>query len=93
MRGWGWGEDERAPALPAGAEGLLRSELGLDGTVVAPPVALGDVALPEPALDEPSLGRLRQVVGAEHVLQDREARVRRAAGCAPATARVRRTPW
>ena len=45
MRWWGWGEDGAAAALPAGAESLLRAELGADGEVAGPP-ALADVRLP-----------------------------------------------
>ena len=80
MRWWGWGEDERAPALPPGAEQLLASELAVQGGAVAAPVALEEVSLPDRALPDAVLGRLRSAVGAEHVLDDREARVTHAAG-------------
>jgi len=80
MRWWGWGEDERAAALPPGAEDLLASELGVQGSPTAAPVALEQVTLPDRALPDAVLGRLRAVVGAEHVLDDREARVTHAAG-------------
>jgi alkyldihydroxyacetonephosphate synthase len=80
MRWWGWGEDERAPELPEGAEALLAAELGVDGAPMTAPVALEDVALPDPALPELAEQRLKVAVGEEHVLGDREARVRHAAG-------------
>src|SRR3954451_18171777 len=80
MRWWGWGEDERAPEPPDGVEELLAAELGVKGTPVASPVALEQVSLPEPDLSELALQRLRVAVGGEHVLADRETRVRHAAG-------------
>jgi alkyldihydroxyacetonephosphate synthase len=80
MRWWGWGEDERAPGLPEGAEELLAEQFGVQGGRISTPVALEDVVLPEPALHELALQRLQVAVGEEHVLDDREARVRHAAG-------------
>jgi alkyldihydroxyacetonephosphate synthase len=80
VRWWGWGDDERAPELPEAAYELLATELGVQGLPTVTPVALEEVALPEPALPEAALERLREVVGAQHVLDDREARVSHAAG-------------
>ncbi len=48
---WGWGEAGAGPALPEDAEPFLREQLGVDGGVVARPVALADVRLAPPALD------------------------------------------
>ncbi|CAA9506072.1 MAG: hypothetical protein AVDCRST_MAG30-2201, partial [uncultured Solirubrobacteraceae bacterium] len=76
----GWGEPGAGPALPDHAAGFLRSELGVDGAVIAPPPALEDVAVPESALDAGARDRLAGIVGEEHVRSDREARVLRAAG-------------
>ena len=44
---WGWGEPGAGPSLPEHADALLREELGIDGGVVARPVALEDVRLPD----------------------------------------------
>ncbi|CAA9535969.1 MAG: Alkyldihydroxyacetonephosphate synthase, partial [uncultured Solirubrobacteraceae bacterium] len=76
----GWGEPGAGPALPGHAAGFLRSELGVDGSVVAPPPALEDVVVPESALDAGAREKLAAIVGEEHVRADREARVLRAAG-------------
>jgi alkyldihydroxyacetonephosphate synthase len=80
MRWWGWGPDDRpAPQLPAGAEHLLREELGADDRR-HPPVALEEVRLPHPELPERFVARLAELVGEENVRTDRLARVRHAAG-------------
>ena len=80
MRWWGWGEDGRSPGLPPGAKALLEDELGLDRALSTPPVELTEVKLPEARLPGPALERLGAAVGAEHVLEDRETRVKHAAG-------------
>jgi alkyldihydroxyacetonephosphate synthase len=80
MRWWGWGTDQAPqPELPAAAEPLLRTELGI-GDRRTPHVPLEQVRLPEPALPERTLKRLAGVVGEENVRQDRLARVVHAAG-------------
>ena len=80
MRWWGWGEEGHELALPPAAQEMLRSELGLqDGEGVAP-VPLEEVRLPEARLPEATAARLRDVVGAEHLLGDRASRVTHAAG-------------
>ena len=81
MRWWGWGEDGHDAPLSATARELLAGELGLarDGAR-RDPVALEDVRLPEPALAPAARERLVEVVGAEHVREDRLARVTHAAG-------------
>jgi alkyldihydroxyacetonephosphate synthase len=80
MRWWGWGEDGHDAALPEQALTLLRSELGLDPSAGARPVALEEVRLPESRLDRSVRERLARVVGEDHVLDDRAARVGHAAG-------------
>lgn len=76
----GWGAEGSAPAeLPDAAGGLLRERLGVSERRT-PPVGLDEVRLPEPALGEAALGRLREVVGEEHVRQDRLARASHAVG-------------
>jgi alkyldihydroxyacetonephosphate synthase len=75
---WGWGEPGAGPSLPPGADTLLREELGVDGGIVARPVELADVRLPAAAL--PGRARLEAIVGAEHVRDDRLARVLRCRG-------------
>jgi alkyldihydroxyacetonephosphate synthase len=70
MRWWGWAEPEAPIEISEAGEALLRSELGL-GDERTPAVALEDVRLPDP--------RPLPELGAE-VRQDRETRVRHAAG-------------
>jgi alkyldihydroxyacetonephosphate synthase len=74
---WGWGEPGAGPAVSSHAVGFLRDELGIDGDVISPPVALDDVRLRDASLD---VAELRTIVGEEHVRQDREARVLRCRG-------------
>ena len=74
---WGWGEPGAGPSLPPNADELLREELGIDGGVVAQPVALEDVRLPDPALPDGLRERLAEVA---EVRDDREARVLRSRG-------------
>jgi alkyldihydroxyacetonephosphate synthase len=80
MRWWGWGEDGHDAPLPATARSLLEGELGALPTGRRDPVALSDVRLPEPALPAGVRERLAGAVGAEHVRDDRLARVTHAAG-------------
>jgi alkyldihydroxyacetonephosphate synthase len=79
LRWWGWGDEAHALPLPATAEELLRSELGVPA-VPSPRVALEDVRLPDSGLPAQARERLVEVVGAGHVLDDRETRVTHAAG-------------
>jgi alkyldihydroxyacetonephosphate synthase len=76
---WGWGEPGAGPSLSDHAEAFFRAELGLDGTVSSP-VALEDVRLRDSVLDEDTRRALADIVGAEHVRDDREARVLRCRG-------------
>ena len=59
---------------------FLREALGIDGAVVERPVALDEVRLREPALDPLVRRRLEDIVGADAVRDDREARVLRCRG-------------
>ena len=77
---WGWGEPGAGPSLPEHAVPFLREALGIDGAVVDRPVALEDVRLREPALDPAVRRRLEEIVGADAVRDDREARVLRCRG-------------
>ncbi len=77
---WGWGEPGAGPALPDHAPALLREWLGVSGAVVSEPVALGHVRLRPPAVAADLRAALERAVGAEHVRDDREIRVLRAAG-------------
>ena len=77
---WGWGEPGAGPSLPERAQKLLRGELGVSGAVVSRPVALAEVRLRPPALALAVRERLAGVVGADHVRDDREARVLRCRG-------------
>jgi alkyldihydroxyacetonephosphate synthase len=80
MRWWGWGEDGHDVPLPGPALALLRDELGADPAARHGPVALEEVRLPEPRLPAAARIRLEAAVGAEHVIDDRAARVAHAAG-------------
>ena len=80
MRWWGWGEDGKGPELPRAVDGLLRSRLGVEPGAGAAPVELAAVRLPDSALPADARERLVAIVGADHVLEDRAARVAHAAG-------------
>ena len=80
MRWWGWGQDGHPVSLPEPAVALLHDELGADLSVRHEHVALEDVRLPQPRLPGGARARLEAAVGAEHVLDDRAARVSHAAG-------------
>ena len=80
MRWWGWGEDGHDVALPEHALALLRSELGIDASAGAKPVALEEVRLADSRLEASLRARLGQVVGEDHVCDDRATRVEHAAG-------------
>jgi alkyldihydroxyacetonephosphate synthase len=80
VRWWGWGEDGAGPTLPEASGELLRTELGVDPGTRLRPVALGEVRLPEPGLPPDARARLVAAVGEGQLLEDREARVRHAAG-------------
>jgi alkyldihydroxyacetonephosphate synthase len=74
---WGWGEPGAGPTLPQRAVKFLRTELGVSGDVVAPPLSLDDVRLRESALP----GALRErLAGVCELREDREARVLRCRG-------------
>ena len=77
---WGWGEPGAGPALPDHAGGELRERLGVSGEVVFSPVALAEVRLRAPVLAAGLRAALEGAVGTEHVRDDREVRVLRAAG-------------
>jgi len=82
-RWWGWGGESRRAHLPDHAGELLHREIGLDpqpwrGRTGAP--VLEEVRLPEGRLPARLRGRLHAALGAEHVREDRLARVSRAAG-------------
>jgi alkyldihydroxyacetonephosphate synthase len=80
MRWWGWGQEGHQVSLPEPATALLRDELGADLSVRHEHVALEEVRLPQPRLPGGARARLEAAVGAEHVLDDRAARVEHAAG-------------
>jgi alkyldihydroxyacetonephosphate synthase len=71
LRWWGWAEPDTAIEVSAAGEALLRAEIGI-GDERTPPVALEEVRLPDPRPLPDSLG--------VEVRQDRETRVRHAAG-------------
>ncbi len=71
MRWWGWAEPEAPIEVSEAGEELLRREIGL-GQDAHPPVPLDDVRLPDP--------RSLPDFGGVDVRNDRETRVRHAAG-------------
>lgn len=79
MRWWGWGDPQQGSTLPVHALAYLRRTVGV-APAPRPPVALDSVSLPAPALDADAGSRLREVLGREHVRQDRRERVLHAAG-------------
>ncbi|HEV2770531.1 MAG TPA: FAD-binding oxidoreductase [Solirubrobacteraceae bacterium] len=79
MRWWGWGSDAHVTPWPPGAERLLHEEIAWRPRATAP-VALDDVALPARALPARARELLCAAVGAEHVRDDRLARVSHAVG-------------
>jgi alkyldihydroxyacetonephosphate synthase len=80
MRWWGWGVDGHDAPLPRAAAALLRDELGVGGARAAPP-ALDRVELQPPQLPAIASRQLAAAVGgAEHVRDDRLARITHAAG-------------
>ncbi|HMA45797.1 MAG TPA: FAD-binding oxidoreductase [Frankiaceae bacterium] len=77
----GWGDPARRPGLPPRARAFLRRELGLPaGAPPRLPVPAGSVALPPSALPAPVRDRLARIVGADHVREDRGARLAHAGG-------------
>lgn len=79
MRWHGWGEDSAAVEVPPHALAFLSEEVGL---AAAPrrPRPLETLHLPGVALPPSAREALAAIVGAAHVRDDREARVRHAAG-------------
>ena len=82
MRFDGWGEPGgAAEPLPDHAAGMRARELDLPARGGGRrAVALGDVRLGDPALPDAVRAKLADAIGAEHVRDDREARVLHAAG-------------
>jgi alkyldihydroxyacetonephosphate synthase len=80
MRWWGWGVDGHDAPLSRSAQALLAAEIGPLSGEHRHPVALEDVRLPESVLPAAALEALVAAVGAEHVRDDRLARVTHAAG-------------
>ncbi len=81
MRWWGWGEDEHASPLSERAQLLLGSQLAIEpGAPAAERGGPDSVRLPAPELPAAARSALEAAVGAEHVLDDHDTRVSRAAG-------------
>jgi alkyldihydroxyacetonephosphate synthase len=75
----GWGDPAEAVTLSPAVLELLEQGLGVRGPSQAT-VQLADVRLPDPRLPKAARERLAAAVGAENVLDDAEARVRRTRG-------------
>ena len=81
MRWWGWGEDGHDAPLPEPRSACCAPSSASTPARRRPPVALEEVRLPEArARPAPCASGWRAVVGEEHVLDDRAARVEHAAG-------------
>jgi alkyldihydroxyacetonephosphate synthase len=79
MRWWGWGEDRHSSALPEHANHFLKDTIGV-ADAPRPPVAIDQVDLEPSALGDSASAALAEIVGAEHVRDDRAERVQHAAG-------------
>jgi alkyldihydroxyacetonephosphate synthase len=79
MRWWGWGEDRHSGSLPEHANRFLKDTIGISDSPV-PPVAIEQVSLEPSALGDSARAALAEILGAEHVREDRAERVQHAAG-------------
>ncbi|GAA3559788.1 FAD-binding oxidoreductase [Streptomyces osmaniensis] len=76
----GWGDPAKAAPLPETVIGLLRDLLGVKPRT-AGPVALEDIAAPQPGLEPAARQALAAAVGGEeHVRTDAETRIRHTRG-------------
>ena len=76
----GWGDPAKAAPLPETVTGLLRDLLGVKPRTAAP-IALEDIAVPEPRLEPAARQALFTAVGGEeHVRTDAESRIRHTRG-------------
>jgi alkyldihydroxyacetonephosphate synthase len=76
----GWGDPAKAAPLPETVIGLLRDLLGVKPRT-AGPVALEDIAVPQPGLESAARQALAAAVGGEeHVRTDAETRIRHTRG-------------
>lgn len=74
----GWGDPAKRTGLPPHAQQWLRRHLGRTRPSAPPPAA--SIALPEAALPDAVRVELVAVLGASHVLDDAETRLRHATG-------------
>ncbi|MGW4470465.1 FAD-binding oxidoreductase [Nonomuraea sp. NPDC004354] len=74
----GWGDPAKARELPDQIRRLLHDLMGVSAP--APAVAIDEVKLPPASLPGAALAELREAVGAAHVRDDHEARVRHTRG-------------
>src|SRR5205823_7807465 len=75
----GWGDPSLVPELPEEVRALLEAGLGVR-RAPGPPGPISSVELPAPRVPEDALEALREVVGADAVLSDHDARVRHTRG-------------
>jgi alkyldihydroxyacetonephosphate synthase len=73
-----WGDPAQAGPLPEQARGLV--DLAFGPVAEHPPSELEAVRLPDPGLPASLVDELRALVGQEHVLLDRETRIRHTRG-------------
>jgi alkyldihydroxyacetonephosphate synthase len=76
---YGWGDADSALTLPAPVSDLVEQAFGVKPGSVAPPV-MEDVRLPDSALDAAVHAELAGIVGAAHVVDSAQARIRHTRG-------------
>jgi alkyldihydroxyacetonephosphate synthase len=79
MRWWGWGEPQHPPGLPSRTLMFLRDTVGV-GAKPRPPVALEHVKIDPQSIPSVTLDGLREILGSQHVRDDRADRIVHAAG-------------
>ena len=75
----GWGDADQVPVLSDAVLALIGDGLGVSAPP-RPPRALSEIALAPSGLPDATVASLAAVVGAEHVLADRESRIRHTRG-------------
>lgn len=76
----GWGDPAHDEQIADGMLELLRGAFGISGETVAAAPEAADVRLPDPVLTDAARERLVALLGAEHVREDHDSRLRHAAG-------------
>src|SRR5581483_68549 len=75
----GWGDPDLVPVLPEAIHALLRDALGVRSSG-RQAITIDQLSLPAPRLSPELRQRLSAIVGAEHLREDAESRVRHTRG-------------